>query len=127
MRKLNLSDVFRFSRMVKATKAAPVVEELLAMASSEQEKHRQADSGQQADSDAWLIDVGIRGFLRLLDCASEQGAESAVYKFLAPVWEMEEKTLMDMTLETVIANMAQMFRENDMLGFFDYARKVTGM
>ena len=121
MRKLNLSDVFRFSRLLRATKATPVIEELLAMASIEGEKH-----GKESGDD-WLTDVGVRGFLRLLDCAAEQGAESAVYKFLAPVWEVEEKALMDMTLETVVANMAQMFRENDMLGFFDYARKVTGM
>lgn len=121
MRKLNLSDVFRFARMMKATKAGPVLEELLAMASTEGEKHGK-DGG-----DDWLTDVGIRGFLRLLDCAAEQGAETAVYKFLAPVWEVEEKVLMDMTLETVIANVSQMFRENDMPGFFHSARQVTGM
>ena len=180
MRKLNLTDVFRFSRLVKAAGLKGVIRDVLKTAAEAKQNRKRplrirhphlADllfvpalfwawlylgfavcdivtrefaaegSGEpnytliggevvtllesQQQDDSVLYAAGIDGFMTIIEAAAEKGVETAVYEFLAPVWEMSKEQLAETTLETVIANLQQMFAENDMMRFFKQSEALT--
>lgn len=162
MRKLNLTDVFRFSRLVKAAGLKGVIRDVLKTAAEAKQNRKPVlsapelgfavcdivtreftaeGSGEpnytliggevatllesQKQDDSVLYAAGIDGFMTIIEAAAEKGVESAVYAFLAPVWEMSETQLAETTLETVIANLQQMFAENDMMRFFKQSEALT--
>lgn len=161
MRKLNLTDVFRFSRLVKAAGLKSVIRDVLKTAAEAKQNRKPvlsapelgfavrdivtrelaADDGEpnytlignevatiletQKQDDSVLYAAGIDGFMTIIEAAAEKGVETAVYEFLAPVWEMSKEQLAETTLETVVANLQQMFAENDMMRFFKQSEALT--
>lgn len=141
MRKLKLEDVGRFCYFVKTAKAKSTINDILEMVAgcirerknTLAELQAKADSGdteaalalaaEQKDDD-WTIIPGIRGFMMLTDCAAESGAMEALYKFLAPVWEMKPDEVKEMELEAVLEKVQEMLRMNNMKSFFGAARKM---
>ena len=141
MRKLTLDDTFRFCVFVKVAKARPVLAEVLNMAAQANEDRKkeldekraaaaagtagaeEALKAAEADS-SWLYGPGINGVLMLLECAAENGAKDAFYKFLAPVWEDSVDHVKDLTLDAFIRGVQEMFCINDMSAFFGAAQKM---
>lgn len=145
MRKLCLQDTFRFARLMKVTKSKDAIAgilkniqeakkerktvldalrvDLLAADDAEKPIIQKALEEAQKDED-WVVSVGIDAFLIILECAAENGAEEAVYKFLAPVWEMKPEEVAALSLEAFADNIKQMVSENDFRRFFDSAQKM---
>lgn len=117
MRKLNLTDVFRFSRLVKTSGMKDLVSEIL---------HRTSEvKAKDAVSDTDLYAVGIDAFMFILDVAAQKNVESDVYNFLAPVWEMTADEVANLSLEKVAENLRKMFAENDFAAFFKKSEALT--
>ena len=117
MRKLNLTDVFRFSRLVKTSGMRDLVSSVL---------HKAAEAktnGSVSDSDLYAI--GIDAFMSIVDVAAQKGVESSVYDFLAPVWEMTAEDVANLSLESVAENLRKMFAENDFSTFFRKSEALT--
>lgn len=145
MRKLCLADSFRFARLMKVTRSKDAIAgilnniqaaktgrktildglraELLEADETEKPMIQKALEEAQKDED-WVVSVGIDAFLVILECAAERGAEDAVYKFLAPVWEKTPAEVASMSIEVCIEAVKQMAAENDFVRFFDSARKM---
>lgn len=117
MRKLNLTDVFRFSRLVKSSGMKDLVSDILHRASEVKSK--------EAVSDSDLYAVGIDAFMSILDVAAQKNVESDIYGFLAPVWEMTSDEVANLSLETVVENLRKMFAENDFTAFFRQSETLT--
>lgn len=145
MRKLNLQDTFRFARLMKVTRSKDAISGILnniqkakkdrkaildgiragLLEADETEKPMIQKALEEAQKDEdWVVSVGIDAFLVILECAAETGAEDAVYKFLAPVWEKKPEEVASMSIETCIEVVKQMVAENDFVRFFDSARKM---
>lgn len=148
MRKLCLQDTFRFARLMKVSRSKDAIAGILKNIQTAKENRKavldglragllEADEGekpliQQALDDAqkdesWIVSVGIDAFLVVLECASESGAEEALYKFLAPVWEKTPAEVADMSIEACIESVKQMIAENDFARFFGSAREMGAL
>lgn len=117
MRKLNLTDVFRFSRLVKSSGMKDLVSEILHRASEVKA------NGTVSESD--LYAVGIDAFMSILDVAAQKNVESDIYGFLAPVWEMTAEEVANLSIEAVVQNLRKMFSENDFSTFFERSETLT--
>lgn len=111
MRKLKTADVFV---ALRAIKSAGLREELKPVLS-------RAASGEMS-----VEDVGIDGFLSLLEMLSERKAEQAIYEVLAGPIEVEAKAVADMDLPDLAACLKQIAQENDLKSFFGYVSGLLG-
>lgn len=131
MRKLNLTDVFRFSRLVKASGMRDVVSNTLhAVADAKARAKADAKDGELVGKtakvgDSDLYAIGIDAFMSIVDMAAQKGVEESVYEFLAPVWEMTTEQVSNMSLEAVAENLRRMFAENDFSVFFKRSEALT--
>lgn len=155
MRKLNLTDVFRFSRLVKTSGMKDLVSNILhnaAEAKARQKPVMDAETigktlrtdlsdenttdaaigatairlcSERANNDSDLYSIGIDAFMSIVDVAAKNGVESSVYEFLAPVWEMTADEVANLSLETVVENLRKMFAENDFAAFFRKSEALT--
>lgn len=155
MRKLNLTDVFRFSRLVKTSGMKDLVSNILHKAAETKTRQKpvmdaeaigrelrfaissdnttDADIGSAAirlcadssSSDSDLYNIGIDAFLSIVDVAAQKGVEASVYDFLAPVWEMTPDEVSSLSLEAVADNLRKMFAENDFAAFFRQSEALT--
>jgi hypothetical protein len=69
-------------------------------------------------------DIGIDGFLYLMEIMAEKKAENAIYEFLAGPFECAAKDVENMELSELIVNVKQLAKEND-LGVF--MRSLSGL
>ena len=148
MRKLCLSDSFRFARLMKVTRSKDAIAGILNNIKAAKKERKTILDGLRAGlleadetekpmiqkaleeaqkDDDWFISVGIDAFLIILECAAETGAEEAVYKFLAPVWEKKPEEVAAMSIEACIEAVKQMMAENDFVRFFDSARRMGNL
>lgn len=131
MRKLNLTDVFRFSRLVKTSGMRDVVANTLhAVAEAKARAKADAKDGEPVGNaakvgDSDLYAIGIDAFMSIVDMAAQKGVEASVYEFLAPVWEMTTEQVSNMSLEAVAENLRRMFAENDFSVFFKRSEALT--
>lgn len=117
MRKLNLTDVFRFSRLVKTSGMKDLVANIL---------HKAAEvKSKETINDSDLYAIGIDAFMSIVDVAAQKGVESSVYEFLAPVWEMTPDEVANLSLEAVVENLRKMFAENDFSTFFKQSEALS--
>lgn len=83
-------------------------------------------SASRPSNDADYTQLGIDAFISILGCAFDANAEKSVYAFLGPVFETSPKELETMSIDAVIANVARLFAENNLVSFFKSARQLTG-
>ena len=145
MRKLCLQDTFRFARLMKVTKSKEAIAGILNNIQAAKKERKAVLDGLRAElleadeaekpiiqkaleeakkDEDWVVSVGIDAFLIILECAAENGAEEAVYKFLGPVWEMKPEEVAAMSIEACIEAVKKMVAENDFARFFDSAQKM---
>lgn len=150
MRKLTLPDTFRFGRFSKIIHMHELLPEIFAEVSAAKEVRMRkirdltdavnaVEAGEKWDyirsmrqtaledaqnDDSWLAELGASIFSQILEAASETGAEAALYKFLAPVWECSVDDFASITMEEVVKNVQAMFAENDMRTFFSSALRM---
>lgn len=145
MRKLNITDVFRFSRMMMVTKSRETVRDILYNLDIEKQKRknmlkslREKAAGMEGEERAafeatilatekdndWMTRVGIDAAMAIMECAANEGAEKAVCRFLAPVWEMDEDAVGALSIEAFVENLRRMLAENDFKTFFDSAQRM---
>lgn len=117
MRKLNLTDVFRFSRLVKDSGLRDTVSDTLKAVAEVKAK--------PAVNDGDLYNIGIDAFMSVVDMAAKKGVESSVYEFLAPVWGVGTDEVANMDLDTVAANLREMIAMNDFSAFFRKSEALT--
>lgn len=145
MRKLCLQDTFRFARLVKVSRSKDAIAGILKNIQAAKENRKAVLDGlraslleadeeerpmiQQALDDAqkdddWVVSVGIDAFLVVLECASESGAEEALYRFLAPVWEKTPEDVAGMSIEACVESANKMIAQNNFSRFFVSAQKM---
>ncbi|MGM9660772.1 MAG: hypothetical protein ACI3WQ_09245 [Faecousia sp.] len=155
MRKLNLTDVFRFSRLVKSSGMKDLIANILHKAAETKTRQKpvmdaetigkelrfalsredNTDSeigaaaiglcADRSSGDSDLYNIGIDAFLSIVDVAAQKGVETSVYDFLAPVWEMTADEVSSLSLEAVVENLRKMFAENDFAAFFRQSEALT--
>lgn len=111
MRKLNTSDVFAMARVVRAS---GMREELRALIK------RAAESGAKVE------DVGIDGFLTILEALAEKKAESAIYEALSGPFEVTAQEVSVMQLDELTEKLTQLAEENDLNRFFKWLSGILG-
>lgn len=141
MRKLNYSDVARFSIMIDATGVREIVangtkqavEEGLKKRNQLLDLKRKIDEAQnpiQRDDyvrrlltvqkdDAAIYRIGIDTVMQILTTAARNGAMDSINAFLMPIFEVSEKELQEMPLEEFKNLLKQLAKENDLIDFFD--------
>lgn len=110
MRKLNLSDVFAFSRLIRILGLKNELKSIM-----EQSKGNGADVEQ----------LGIDTILMVMNAAANEGADAAAYAFLGPIFEMDPQQVAELPLGILIENFKQIAAENDLARFFTQAAKLT--
>lgn len=116
MRKLNLSDVFACSRLIKTL---GLKNELRAIMGKH--KNDNKDKGGNVD----VEQIGIDAILAIMNAAANEGADTAAYALLGPIFEMEPQKVAEMPLEDLILNLKQLAAENDLSRFFTQAANLT--
>lgn len=111
MRKLNTSDVFAALRVIRAANLREEIKPLLKIA---------------AEDNADIEDLGIEGFLKLVDVLSEQKMENAVYEVLAGPLETTAEAVSTMNLTDLAVNIKQIAEGNDLKAFFEYVSGILG-
>lgn len=111
MRKLKTVDVFTVLRAIKTVGLREELKPVLARAAS----------GEMS-----VEDVGIDGFLSLLEMLAEKKAENALYEALAGPFEAAPEEVGDMDLEELAAGLVQIAQENNLKAFFGYVSGLLG-
>ena len=111
MRKLNTADVFAAVRVVKISGARAELQSVLKRA---------------LDSGADLEDVGMDGFLTVLEALGERKVEQAIYEVLAGPLEITPDAVGTMPLDEMVAALKQIAEENDLKHFFTFVSSMSG-
>lgn len=109
MRKLQTTDIFSAMRAIKKAEIKEGLKPYLQMA---------------AAGDMDLEDLGIEGFLGLIETLSETKSEMAIYEVLAGPFEMEAKEIKTMDLDVFIESLERLAKENNLKVFF---KSLSGM
>lgn len=111
MRLFNTSDVFAMARVVRASGIRAELRDLVSRA---------------VESDTPAQEIGIEGFLTILEALAEKKAEVAIYEVLAGPMELTANEVAGMPLTQLAENFKQMAEENDLKRFFDYVSGILG-
>lgn len=111
MRKLNTSDVFSMARIVRASGVRNELRPLIKAA---------------AESDRPVEDVGIDGFLCILEALAERKAESAIYEVLSGPLEMTADEVAKLPLDQLVEQLKALVAENNLKYFFDCVSRILG-
>lgn len=111
MRKLNTSDVFAMARVVRASGMREELRGLIKQA---------------AETDAKVEDVGIDGFLTILEALAEKKAEAAIYEVLAGPFQTTAQEVASMQLDELMENLKRLVEENDLTRFFTWLSGILG-
>lgn len=113
MRKLNTHDVFAAARVIRASGARAELVSLI--------KDITAKEKESID----LEDIGLTGFLTIIECAGERKAESAVYELLADIFETKAEDVEKMELPDLMEKLKQINEENNLKSFFKFASAMS--
>ena len=111
MRRLKTADVFTVLRAIKAVGLREELKPVLARAAS---------------GEVSVEDVGIDGFLSLLEMLSEKKAENALYEVLSGPFEATPEEMEVMDLDELAAGLVQIAQENNLKAFFGYVSGLLG-
>lgn len=113
MRKINTSDVFKFSRIIKKSN----VKENIAKAIDEIDaKNNKAKITEKA---------GIKVMIALFESCGEPGVESLIYDLIGGIAEIDPDTIAEQPFEDTFEILKQISRENNMMNFFKQASQLV--
>ncbi len=140
MRKLNLADSFRLSRLLAKANAKEVVAEALKAGQKSAEARRETlltlkkqydsatDEAEKADAARRLnvavkdksvqYVIGIDAAVELLDCAAAEGVEEEFYKFLSPIVGIPAAEIAEMNMEDFLVIARELISGNNVKSFF---------
>lgn len=116
MRKLNTQDIFNFTKVMKA---ANLKEELQPLFLKGKEI-KSEDNNTEAD----IKQIGIEAILTVIEACGNAGVEDKVYKFLSGPFEMDEKTIAELSIEALFEKFEQLASENNISLFFKRAANL---
>lgn len=122
MRKLNLSDVFACSRLIRTL---GLKNELRAIMEKSKSNNKGKVNGKDEDDSVDVEQVGIDAILAIMNAAANEGADTAAYALLGPIFEMEPQKVAEMPLDDLIGNLKKLASENDLSRFFTQAANLT--
>lgn len=114
MRKINTSDIFAMSKLLKKIDA----KEILLDAYEKGELTKDATEEEQKK-------LGIDFVFAILDKCSEEGVEDAFYEFFASICEKSADDIANQPITDTIEMFKQIAKENDLASFFEFAFKSS--
>lgn len=111
MRKLNTSDVFALARVIRASGIRDELRPLIRRAS---------------ESNAPVEDVGIDGFMTIMEALAERKAENAIYEALSGPFEVSAEDIANMPLPQMVEKLSALAQENELKSFFGYVSGILG-
>ena len=111
MRKLNTADVFAAARVIRASGMKSELQALVKRA---------------AESDSPVEDVGIEGFLTIMEALAERKSEQAIYELMSGPLEMEPQAVAALPLDDLATMLQEMAKEMDLKSFFGYVSGMIG-
>lgn len=112
MRKINTSDVFKFSRIIKKSN----VKENIAKAIDEIDAKNKAKITEKA---------GIKVMIALFESCGESGVEPLIYDLIGGIAEINPDTIAEQPFEDTFEILKQISRENNMMNFFKQASQLV--
>ena len=112
MRKINTSDVFKFSRIIKKSN----VKENIAKAIDEIDAKNKAKITEKA---------GIKVMIALFESCGESGVEPLIYDLIGGIAEINPDTIAEQSFEDTFEILKQISRENNMMNFFKQASQLV--
>ena len=112
MRKINTSDVFKFSRIIKKSN----VKENIAKAIDEIDAKNKAKITETA---------GIKVMIALFESCGESGVEPLIYDLIGGIAEINPDTIAEQPFEDTFEILKQISRENNMMNFFKQASQLV--
>lgn len=111
MRKLNTADVFAAARVIRASGMKAELQALVKRA---------------AESDSPVEDVGIEGFLTIMEALAEKKSEQAIYELMSGPLEMTPQAVAELPLDQLAEMLQEMAKEMDLKRFFSYVSGMIG-
>ena len=112
MRKLQTRDIFAFARVIKASGMRNELKNLITS----------IDTTKELD----YKQIGIDGFLLIIEALAEKKSENAIYEALAAPMEIKAKDLAEMPLDELFAKLKEMAESIDFKSFFGYVSALVG-
>jgi predicted dinucleotide-utilizing enzyme len=102
-------------------KAANLKEELQPFFSKSREIKEKADKKGIKVTEKDVKQIGIEVMLTIIEAAGNMGVEDKVYKFLSGPFEMDEKSIAGLSIDSLFENCEKMASENNLSVFFNRA------
>jgi NMD protein affecting ribosome stability and mRNA decay len=118
MRKLAFHDVFSALRLMMAMEQDGTVKSTV-----EKIVKTRKDSAEGETAETLEKLVGVDILFYIMERAADAGVERKVYEFLAGPFELTADEVEGMDLDTLQKNLAQLVKDNDVIGFFVSAWK----
>lgn len=115
MRKLRARDIFPFLRLVKELGIRDEIKAIAAQANTAQEA---------ADLAALQFGSGLELVLNLAERAGSQGCESAMYSFLASLFDCNQDEAKELELDDIVGGLKEVTEANNFLAFFRSAAQA---
>ena len=112
MRKINTSDVFKFSKIIKKSN----VKENIAKAIDEIDAKSKAKITEKA---------GVKVMIALFESCGEPGVEPLIYDLIGGIAEINPDTIAEQPFEDTFEILKQISRENNMMNFFKQASQLV--
>jgi hypothetical protein len=141
MRKFQTGDVFKFARIIKEVDIKDDINEAIKASNEAALKAKQIDAdnctGDNAsDAEAHCPEaveilenakneIGVNICLAIITKAGTASMENKIYNFLASVFEMSEKDIETMALESLVDNISRMIANNNIKNFISAAKKLA--
>jgi predicted dinucleotide-utilizing enzyme len=116
MRKLNTQDLFNFTKVMKA---ANLKEELQPLFLKGKDIKNNTDTNEDD-----IKQIGIEAILTVIEASGNAGVEDKVYKFLSGPFEMDEKSIAELSIEALFEKFEQLASENNISIFFKRAANL---
>ncbi len=109
MRKINITDVFKFSRIIKKSGIREDLKDMFNL-------------GKNSDNNENDIkELGINVAFTIIENFSDEKIEKEFYELLASIAEKETETIKNQSLETTISMIVDISKENNLVIFFKEA------
>lgn len=103
MRKLQTKDLFNLMRIIGKANLKEEIKPVLKMA---------------AEGKMSVEDVGIEGFLTIMEILTVRKSEQAIYEVLSGPFEMKAKEIEELGIDKLLKMLGELSKENDLKNFF---------
>lgn len=110
MRKINTADVFKMARLMKSASLTESIK-------------RAYVAGKEKDAN--IEEVGMNAIMDIMGSCCNTGTEKSFYELLAGISEKTEDEVMNQSLETTIADIKKICKENNIANFLKSASRLS--